>query len=111
EYIANTLSGIDGNLYPNVDWMKTLFKDQSVNRRFNFSARGGSESTQYYSSLAYYDETGLMKTDDLQSYKADTRFRRYNFTSNVDMNWTKTTKFSLGIQGYITNTNLPGINP
>ncbi|MGN7204524.1 SusC/RagA family TonB-linked outer membrane protein [Pedobacter sp. SAFR-022] len=111
EYIANTLNGVDPNLYPNVDWMNTIFKDQSVNRRFNFSARGGSESTQYYSSLAYYDETSLLETDNLQRYKADARFRRYNFTSNVDMNWTKTTKFSLGIQGYITNTNMPGVGP
>lgn len=111
EYIANTLSGKDANLFPNVNWMKTLFKEQSSNRRFNFSARGGSQTTQYYSSLAYYDETSLLRTDKLQSYKADTRFRRYNFTSNVDMNWTKTTKFSLGVQGYITNTNLPGTDP
>lgn len=111
EYIENTLNGTDPNLYPNVDWMKTLFKDQSSNRRFNFSARGGSENTQYYSSLAYYDETSLLRTDNLQSYNADTRFRRYNFTSNVDMNWTKTTKFSLGVQGYVTNTNMPGTDP
>ncbi|WP_316815987.1 TonB-dependent receptor [Pedobacter nyackensis] len=111
DYINKTLNGVDPNLYPNVDWMKTIFKEQSSNRRFNFSARGGSESVQYYSSLAYYDETSLLRTDNLQSYKADTRFRRYNFTSNVDMNWTKTTRFSLGIQGYISNTNMPGIGP
>ena len=27
------------------------------------------------------------------------------------MNFTKTTKFELGIQGYISNLNYPGVNP
>ncbi|SEN55861.1 TonB-linked outer membrane protein, SusC/RagA family [bacterium A37T11] len=111
EYIKNTLSGVDPILYPDVDWMSTIFKNTSLNRRFNFSARGGSENTQYYSSLAYYDESSMFRTDNLQKYKADTKYRKYNFTSNVDMNWTKTTKFSLGIQGYVSNTNYPGMNP
>lgn len=111
DYIEKTLNHTDPNLYPNVNWLDALFKDASSNKRLNVSARGGTENTQYYTSLAYYDESSLLNTDALQSYKADTRFRRYNFTSNVDMNWTKTTKFTLGVQGYITNSNFPGVNP
>lgn len=107
EYIENTLNGTDPNLYPNVNWMDVIFKDASYNRRANFSARGGNENTQFYTSVAYYDESSLLDIDELQSYKADSRFRRYNFTSNIDMNWTKTTRFTLGVQGYITNTNFP----
>ena len=108
-YIDSTVAGHQPYLYPNVNWMKALFNDRAESRRANFSARGGTENTTYYISLAYYDETSLMKTDGLQQYNADTRFRRYNFTSNVNMNWTKTTKFELGIQGYISNTNYPGV--
>lgn len=111
KYIETTLAGDEPYVYPNVNWMDALFKSTAMNRRFNFSARGGTSNTAYYTSLAYYDETSLLRTDELQNYKADTRFRRYNFTSNVDMDWTKTTKFSLGIQGYITNTNYPGVDP
>ncbi|WEK35350.1 MAG: TonB-dependent receptor [Candidatus Pseudobacter hemicellulosilyticus] len=109
--IAATVAGTEPYVYPNVDWMDALFKSTAENRRFNFSARGGSTNTSYYTSLAYYDETSLLRTDNLAAYKADTRFRRYNFTSNVDMDWTKTTRFSLGLQGYITNTDYPGTNP
>ena len=110
-YIDSTLAGNQPYLYPNVDWLKTLFNKVSDSKRANFSARGGSETSNYYVSLAYYDEKSLLKTDALQKYNADTRFRRYNFTSNVNMDWTKTTKFELGIQGYITNTNYSGVNP
>lgn len=111
DYIDSTLAGNQPYLYPNVNWMKTLFNKVSDSRRANFSARGGSENASYYVSLAYFDEKSLLKTDGLQKYNSDARFRRYNFTSNVNMNWTKTTKFELGIQGYITNTNYPGVNP
>lgn len=110
-YIDSTKAGNQPYLYPSVNWMKELFKSSAVTRRANFSARGGTETTKYYTSLAYYDETSLLRTDNLQSYNADTRFRRYNFTNNVDMDWTKTTKFSLGLQGYVSNTSYPGVNP
>jgi TonB-linked SusC/RagA family outer membrane protein len=108
-YIDSTVAGNQPYLYPNVDWEKAIFNKLADSRRANFSARGGTENANYYVSLAYYDEQSLMKTDGLQSYNADTRFRRYNFTSNVDMNWTKTTKFELGVQGYISNVNYPGV--
>ncbi|CAN5825862.1 TonB-dependent receptor [soil metagenome] len=110
-YIDSTIAGNQPYLYPNVDWLRTLFNKSSDSRRANFSARGGSQTANYYVSLAYYDEKSLLKTDALQKYNSDTRFRRYNFTSNVGMNWTKTTRFDLGVQGYITNTNYPGVNP
>lgn len=115
EYSNNTINSTilkeDPNLYPNVDWMDALFNDVSQNRRANFSARGGTENATYYVSLGYYDEESLLKTDALQSYNASTRYKRYNFTSNVSMNWTSTTKFDLGIQGNISNTNYPDVNP
>jgi len=110
-YINSTIKNEDPNLYPNVNWMNALFNTTAQNRRANFSARGGTENATYYVSGAYYDEESLLKTDALQSYDATTRFKRYNFTSNVSMNWTSTTKFDLGIQGYITNTNYPGVSP
>jgi len=108
-YIDSTLAGHQPYLYPNVDWYKALFNSAAESRRFNFSARGGTQNATYYVSLAYYDEKSLMKTDQLAQYDADTRFRRYNFTSNIDMNWTKTTRFELGIQGYISSTNYPAV--
>ena len=110
-FIDSTVAGHQPYLYPNVNWMTALFNNTAENRRANFSARGGSDAANFYVSLAYYDEKSLLKTDQLQAYNADTRFRRYNFTSNLNMAWTKTTRFELGVQGYISNTNYPGINP
>ncbi|MFT4093876.1 MAG: TonB-dependent receptor [Niabella sp.] len=108
-YIDSTLSGTaNPYVYPNVDWLDLLFKKTASNRRFNFSASGGGENTRYYTSMAYYNEAALLKTDPDVTYDAGTRFQRYNFTSNIDMNWNKTTKFFLGVSGYISNMNQPG---
>ncbi|MCA0383885.1 MAG: TonB-dependent receptor [Bacteroidetes bacterium] len=109
-YIDSTMAGNQPYLYPNVDWMKEIFKEAGGTRRFNFSASGGSENANYYVALAYYDEQSLLRNDGSQGYESNQRFKRYNFTSNISMNWTKTTKFDLGIQGYITNLNTPGVN-
>lgn len=111
EYIDRTASGEDPLLYPNVDWMNELFNDFSTFRRANVGVRGGSERARYYVSLAYVDDQSLLKTDGLQRYNSDARFRRYNFTSNLNFDLTPTTKFDLGIQGFIANTNYPGESP
>ncbi|HTN38094.1 MAG TPA: TonB-dependent receptor [Arachidicoccus sp.] len=109
DYIDSTLNpGANHYVYPNVDWLDKLFNSISHNRRLNFSATGGSENTQFYTSLSYYEESSLLKTDALQNYDAGTKYQRYNFVSNVDMKWTQTTKFFLGISGYITQFNEPG---
>lgn len=110
DVIDATVKGDQPYLYPNVNWMKEIFNDYGVNRRANFSVRGGAEAARYYVSFAYYDESSLLKTDGLQSYDSDTRFRRLNVTTNLDMDWTKTTKVELGIQGNLSKLNLPAIN-
>lgn len=110
DYITKTLNHTDPLLYPDVNWFDALYNKWGNNRRANVSVSGGVPDAKYYVSLAYYDEKGLLKTDGLQQYNSDLRYRRYNFTTNVDINATKTTKVSLGIQGYFSNNNQPAIS-
>ncbi|RYY52574.1 MAG: SusC/RagA family TonB-linked outer membrane protein, partial [Chitinophagaceae bacterium] len=110
EYINNTASGIDPLLYPNVDWMKAVFNDHARNRRLNLNVNGGSDRAQYYVSLAYYNGTGFLKTDGLENYNSALKYTRYNFTSNLTVKVTNTTKLDLGLQGYVSNGNYPGEN-
>lgn len=108
DYIEKTISGADPLLYPNVNWMKEIFNRYSRNRRANLNASGGVDNAQYYVSLAYYNETGFLKTDDLSEYNAALDFKRYNFTSNLNLKLTGTTKLDLGLQGYASTGNYPG---
>lgn len=106
--IANTASGTDPDLYPNVDWFKTIFNNSGQNKRARVNAQGGSENALYYLSLGYYDETGLYKTDGLANYNSAIKYSRVNFTSNLTLNVTKSTKVEFGAAGWISNGNYPG---
>ena len=107
EYIDRTATNFDPLLYPNVDWMDAVFNDFGRNRKASVNVTGGAEDALYYVSLGYYDEKGLFITDGLETYDSDTKFKRYNFTSNLTVDITNTTKVNLGIQGYLSEGNYP----
>tara|TARA_R110002050_G_scaffold286121_2_gene436331 strand:+ start:98513 stop:101677 length:3165 start_codon:yes stop_codon:yes gene_type:complete len=108
EYIQNTVNKVDPFLYPDVDWLDAVFNDYGRNRQGFVNVTGGSEDAVYYVSVGYYDETGLFVTDGLEDYESSTRFKRYNFTSNLSVDITKTTKIQVGIQGYVSDGTYPG---
>lgn len=108
ERIDKTITGEDPYVYPNVDWFKEVFNKTAGNRRMNLNASGGTENAIYYVSLGYYNEEGFFKTDGLEQYNSTTRFTRYNFTSNLNLNLSRTTRLDLGLQGYVSNANYPG---
>ncbi|ANH80607.1 hypothetical protein A8C56_06080 [Niabella ginsenosidivorans] len=108
EKIKNTEQGIDPDLNPNVNWFDALFNKFGQNRRARANASGGSENAKYYLSVGYYDENGLTKVDELAQYNSSLKYKRYNFTSNLNLNVTKTTKIDFGASGWISNGNYPG---
>ncbi|WP_308992398.1 TonB-dependent receptor [Mariniflexile litorale] len=108
EYIQNTVNKVDPFLYPDVDWIDAVFNDFGRNRQGFVNVSGGSEDAVYYVSVGYYDETGLFVTDGFEDYDSDTRFKRYNFTSNLTVDITKTTKAHVGVQGYVSDGTYPG---
>ncbi|HBG40487.1 MAG TPA: SusC/RagA family protein [Porphyromonadaceae bacterium] len=107
EYIENTRSGSDPLLYPNVNWRKEIFNDWAHSRRANVNIRGGSQMAQFYSSVSYYNETGMIKTNDSENYDSGINFNRYNFMTNLNVQLTPTTKVDVGVQGYLSNGNYP----
>lgn len=111
EQILNTQRRLDPYLYPNVDWLKECFNDWGYNRRVNVNIRGGSEKATYYASVSYYNETGMTATDNsIDSYNSKMSYSRYNFTTNVSINATPTTKVEIGAQGYLGEGNYPAIS-
>lgn len=110
QYIQNTQNNVDPLLYPNINWIDAVFKNTSRNRRANVNMTGGGPNSRYYISASYYNEGGLLKTDKLSTYNSNIDYSRYNFTSNVDVDITKTTKVALGVQGYVGKGNYPAIS-
>ena len=110
EYIENTQNRVDDNLYPNVNWMDELFNDWGHNRRINANVRGGSPNANYYASVSYFNETGLMKTDNIENYNSTMSYSRYNFATNLNLKVTPTTTVDIGAQGYLGEGNYPAIS-
>lgn len=111
DQIRNTIAGKDPYLYPNVDWLKEIFNDWGHNRRVNVNVRGGSEKVAYYASVSYFNETGMTVTDkNIDTYDSKMKYSRYNFTTNLNIDVTPTTKVEIGAQGYLGEGNYPGIS-
>ena len=107
EKIENTRNGVDPTLYPNVDWYSTLFKNSTINNKATITASGGGEVAQYYLSVAYTHENGLMKVDHLNNFNNNININRYNIRANIDVNLTKTTKASVKVYSLLDRYNGP----
>jgi len=107
DIIEKHRSGVDPDLYPNVNWYEELFKDNATNSRANLNITGGADIAQYYISLGYYNETGQFKTEDIESYNSSLKYDRFNFTSNLTVNISPRTKLDFGLNGFLSNFNEP----
>ncbi|QKJ28782.1 TonB-dependent receptor [Mucilaginibacter mali] len=103
--------GSDPYGHPNVDWYNTLFKKFAGINKSNFDLSGGTENVQYFVSLGYEDQGGMMRnfntSNDLDNNYA---FNRFNFRSNLDIKASKSLSFKVDLSGNNTITNSPKFN-
>lgn len=87
ERINRTASGkYPSWVYPANDWYDVLFKDLSVNHHAGVTIRGGSKVVQYYSSLGYNYDQGMLKTDRLNQFNCNIRNNQITFRTNLNIN-------------------------
>ena len=98
EEIEKYRNGSDPDLYPNVDWLGSVFRKYSSNQRVVANISGGGEIARYYIQAGYYHEDGLFNTGG-GSYNGNNNYKRYNFRSNLDINLHPTTVLSLTLSG------------
>lgn len=104
-------SGLDPDLYPNVDWKELLLKDGAMSYRANLNISGGGSTSRYFASVSYTEDEGMYKTDETLRKKYDTNanYRRWNYRLNVDIDITRTTVLKLGVAGNLNKRNSPGV--
>ncbi|MFO3727962.1 MULTISPECIES: SusC/RagA family TonB-linked outer membrane protein [Butyricimonas] len=73
-------------VYPANNWYDVLFKDYSVNHRFGLNIRGGSDIIQYYVSLNYNRDKGMLKTDRLNDFDCNITNSTTSFRANLNIN-------------------------
>lgn len=78
--------------YPNVDWQKALFKDNTMSYNANINISGGTKFVKYFASADYVHEGDLFRVyDNGRGYNSGYGYDRINVRSNLDFNITKTT--------------------
>ena len=73
--------------YPNVDWQKALFKDNTMSYNANINISGGTKFVKYFASADYVHEGDLFRTyDNGRGYNSGYGYDRINVRSNLDFN-------------------------
>lgn len=101
DQIEKTYYGYDRDLYPDVDWIDAITNKWAHNTRLNLNVGGGSERLRYALTASYYNEKGIMATDENLSYDTSSKLNRVNLRANVDLDVTKTTVLRFNIGGYL----------
>ncbi|MGX5687455.1 TonB-dependent receptor [Arcticibacter tournemirensis] len=110
EVIQKTASGLDPYLYPDVDWINSVYKDWAPGFNTNLNVNGGSPTVRYYVSASFYDQEGSYKVTKQNGYNPNLNFKRYDFRTNLDINLNKTTTLSMNLDAMLVNSRYPGLS-
>lgn len=96
--------------YPNVNWFKTILKDYSSQSQYNLNISGGSNAIRYFVSGSFINQGTLLQHQDqfFDNYGVKSKFGRYNFRSNVDMDVTSMLKVQVDLAGRLEERTGPG---
>lgn len=100
EQLNHFKNGTEPDLYPPNDPFKQIVQKNTPVTSHALDVSGGSEAFQYYVGLGYLYQRGMWPT---------TSFNRYNLTSNLDVQATKSTKISLNLNGRVEDGSYPAI--
>ncbi len=98
ERLQSFKNGTDPDRNPNTDWQRLVLGGSAKRMQHNLSFSGGSDKVRYFTSLGYLDDKGLYST---------LGYKRYNIRTNLDIQVTKTTRFSADIAARLENRNAP----
>ena len=96
--------GAYNDVFPYVNWWDELITG-GFTQNYNINIRGGTDYMKYFASAGYQgdgDIYDLKKNDDFDPRHT---YKRYNWRSNFDFNFTKSTKLSINIAGSIGYRN------
>jgi TonB-linked SusC/RagA family outer membrane protein len=97
--IDNTIAGTNPVAYPANDWRKLMFREYTMNQRFNLNISGGGGVARYYVAGSYNRDNGLMKVDKRNNFNNNIRLNTYTLRSNVNITLTNTTEMTVRLSG------------
>ena len=96
----------DMDFYPNVDWYKTMVKQNNPSNKANFNISGGGNAVSYYMSGGFYNEKGMFNSNNAAN--ANANYNQFNFRSNLKADLSPSTTLGIGFDGRYNTTTEPG---
>lgn len=94
----------DMDFYPNVDWYKTMVRQNNPSHKANFNISGGGNAVTYYMSGGFYNEKGMFNSTNA----SNANYNQFNFRSNLKADLSPTTTLGIGFDGRYNTTTEPG---
>lgn len=94
----------DRRLYSYTTWIDELLTT-GYGSQHNINVSGGNDFVTYFSSLGYQHDGDIFNLEKQDDLDPRTFQRRYNWRSNLDFNFSKTTKFKVGLGGNFKQWN------
>jgi len=98
---------VNSNMFPAVDWMKMLLKNQATNRRGNFSVSGGGQIINYFIAGSFAQDNGILKVDKRNNFNNNIDLKTYNLRSNIGIKITRSTDVMVRLYGSFDDYNGP----
>jgi TonB-linked SusC/RagA family outer membrane protein len=96
--------------YGSRDLFAEQFGGKGPQRQLNLNVSGGTDKVKYFTSLGYFDQGSILNNTEYYGANTDSKYNRYNFRSNFDINVVKNLQISVNLSGQFGTTTGPGYN-
>ena len=100
EQVAMMTNGDPTDGWDNVNYIEKVFKT-GFTQKHNVTVSGGNETSKYFASFGYLGQDG-----NIDNFSYD----RYNVRTNVETEFAKYFKFTMGVSGVFSNRQTPGFS-
>lgn len=112
DYELNAFANGTSPYYGNVDWVNQVLRDHGSSNIYTFDIRGGGKNVRYFGLLNYMTNRGYIGLDNsVPEFSSQLKYSQLNIRTNLDIDLTPTTDFSVKIMGIINAHNRPGLEP
>lgn len=96
-------------LFPNVNWVDEVFRDNGASNIYNLSFRGGGQKMRYYTLLSLQDNSGFIANANVNEYSTQMKHSKGNIRTNLDIELTPTTTLQANLTGVLHEFSRPGL--
>ncbi len=94
----------DRRFYSYTTWINELLTTGTASQ-YNLNISGGNNFVSYFTSLGYQHDGDIFDIEKQKDFDPRTYQKKYTWRTNLDFNFSETTKFKVGLSGNFKNWN------